>query len=571
MSTDTRELIAEIVLNQGYEHGRTLDALIFDHERQRLLGVADRILALRSPVEQGAEEPSACPVCGWLPRGLSARLVAGSEGRERVISVACGLADRAPWRQSPDMDLLKDVVVKYRAALRSPAERGEGERLQRAIGFATGAHRGRVYRGYGGHGDGPYINHPLRVMAAVSERAKVVAVLHGCLEDAGTLPGWLDGEGLRAAHILTRIKEREEYGDYIRRLSRASGVGGDLAREVKIADLRDNLAHDPPLRLRLRYGAALSILASLPAPDADWMWQGLMTARGVLSENCWLWRGGGEGRLESLTCPVVIRPEVLARLLAASAAPVGGGRGRPGGWPAILDLPEMSDIPLPCARCGEAVCECEQRGRDAVLAPPADSSQLSTPAPAPQPEERRSGRACGCLRCRAARLGAVGVLSDLEMVVCSRCGNKRCPHASNHRMACTGSNEPGRVGVPEERGAVARDFEQYVEIVRGVFDRAVREAVAVLNGDIVDNPVEQLRASIAADVTRRLGGIESKILSALRGTPAAPTPEERWAAQPARWQSDSRSGSARSAAGRSTPGGSSAGMILRSSRRRAAG
>jgi hypothetical protein len=32
------------------------------------------------------------------------------------------------------------------------------------------------------------------------------------------------------------------------------------------------------------------------------------------------------------------------------------------------------------------------------------------------------------------------------MIVCSICGNKRCPHAENHAYECTGSNEPGQIG-----------------------------------------------------------------------------------------------------------------------------
>ena len=32
------------------------------------------------------------------------------------------------------------------------------------------------------------------------------------------------------------------------------------------------------------------------------------------------------------------------------------------------------------------------------------------------------------------------------MVVCVECGNKRCPKATDHRFACTGSNEPGQAG-----------------------------------------------------------------------------------------------------------------------------
>ena len=33
-----------------------------------------------------------------------------------------------------------------------------------------------------------------------------------------------------------------------------------------------------------------------------------------------------------------------------------------------------------------------------------------------------------------------------EFIVCPTCGNKRCPHANDHRHACTGSNDPGQAG-----------------------------------------------------------------------------------------------------------------------------
>ena len=32
------------------------------------------------------------------------------------------------------------------------------------------------------------------------------------------------------------------------------------------------------------------------------------------------------------------------------------------------------------------------------------------------------------------------------MIGCSECGNKRCPRATSHDRACTGSNEPGQEG-----------------------------------------------------------------------------------------------------------------------------
>ena len=32
------------------------------------------------------------------------------------------------------------------------------------------------------------------------------------------------------------------------------------------------------------------------------------------------------------------------------------------------------------------------------------------------------------------------------MLLCPTCGNKRCPHASDHTLACSGSNEVGQPG-----------------------------------------------------------------------------------------------------------------------------
>lgn len=50
-----------------------------------------------------------------------------------------------------------------------------------------------------------------------------------------------------------------------------------------------------------------------------------------------------------------------------------------------------------------------------------------------------------CLRERDERIGGCPV-EQMMMVVCQKCGNKRCPHATNHRNACTNSNEPGQAG-----------------------------------------------------------------------------------------------------------------------------
>lgn len=38
-------------------------------------------------------------------------------------------------------------------------------------------------------------------------------------------------------------------------------------------------------------------------------------------------------------------------------------------------------------------------------------------------------------------------VDSCQMILCDECGNKRCPKAENHRYKCTGSNDPGQVGV----------------------------------------------------------------------------------------------------------------------------
>lgn len=58
---------------------------------------------------------------------------------------------------------------------------------------------------------------------------------------------------------------------------------------------------------------------------------------------------------------------------------------------------------------------------------------------------------CICHRCieeNQVKLYAESpfLLSSQMMIGCPTCGNKRCPHASDHRLECTGSNESGQAG-----------------------------------------------------------------------------------------------------------------------------
>lgn len=55
---------------------------------------------------------------------------------------------------------------------------------------------------------------------------------------------------------------------------------------------------------------------------------------------------------------------------------------------------------------------------------------------------------CWCQRClkdHAAQADAFPLVA-MRMILCPTCGNKRCPHASDHTLECTASNEPGQPG-----------------------------------------------------------------------------------------------------------------------------
>lgn len=51
-----------------------------------------------------------------------------------------------------------------------------------------------------------------------------------------------------------------------------------------------------------------------------------------------------------------------------------------------------------------------------------------------------SKASCQCHAC------APITAENMRMVLCEKCGNKRCPHANNHWYACTNSNDAGQIG-----------------------------------------------------------------------------------------------------------------------------
>lgn len=70
-------------------------------------------------------------------------------------------------------------------------------------------------------------------------------------------------------------------------------------------------------------------------------------------------------------------------------------------------------------------------------------------------------RSCDCHRCMTEQARPA---ARLRMIVCETCGNKRCPRASDHRLGCTGSNEPGQAGSvygEVNYSSAKKDAEQY--------------------------------------------------------------------------------------------------------------
>ncbi|MGA2229969.1 MAG: HD domain-containing protein [Tepidisphaeraceae bacterium] len=108
--------------------------------------------------------------------------------------------------------------------------------LEDAIALAVEAHRGQ--RDKNGQ---PYILHPLRVMffcETVNER--IVAVLHDVVEDTGRTFDDLRklgfSEEIIAALDCVTKREGENYEQFVER-----AAGNPIAKQVKLADLRDNM------------------------------------------------------------------------------------------------------------------------------------------------------------------------------------------------------------------------------------------------------------------------------------------------------------------------------------------
>lgn len=114
----------------------------------------------------------------------------------------------------------------------------------------------------------PAVEHMRQVAAGCEGELKVLGWLHDVVEDGKADPELLRRDlslsevEVEALGLLTRPSSLS-YGDYIERIASTGGEAGEIARKVKLTDLRVNLARPPhPTRpdLRERYLRALAQL-----------------------------------------------------------------------------------------------------------------------------------------------------------------------------------------------------------------------------------------------------------------------------------------------------------------------
>lgn len=143
--------------------------------------------------------------------------------------------------------------------------------------------------------------------------------------------------------------------------------------------------------------------------------------------------------VESLVAFVDWQRNHIAELEAAPPAPVG-----PGEAAVMPDYPGHTMTQRECFQAGKKAGLAEAvttayKLRDAVET--IRNSGIAIDAEKILAErDALNAPDCWCRTCRPI------TLTDMRFVVCPECGNKRCPHANDHRHACTGSNEPGQEG-----------------------------------------------------------------------------------------------------------------------------
>jgi (p)ppGpp synthase/HD superfamily hydrolase len=142
----------------------------------------------------------------------------------------------------------------------SPAGSDCSSHVLLASSIARKAHEGQFRR----DGITPYITHPEAVAKSLEgEHPDVIAAtwLHDVLEDTEVTISELKNAGIpvrviEAVALLTRW-DGQPYEEYLQWITQ-----DEIARKVKIADIRHNLSDAPTEKQIAKYGKALLILAN---------------------------------------------------------------------------------------------------------------------------------------------------------------------------------------------------------------------------------------------------------------------------------------------------------------------
>jgi hypothetical protein len=126
--------------------------------------------------------------------------------------------------------------------------------------------------------------------------------------------------------------------------------------------------------------------------------------------------------------------------------------------------------------------------------------------PAPEAES------CGaCWRCVPDYPG---------MRLCPTCGNKRCPHASDHDLACSGSNEPGQPGSIYGPRRYPVSLQGYV--VRRIHSRSRNRYAGALVGYDASDPTRHIETGPIVSIEGRTVTTRSGSVYLLDGPPRWP-------------------------------------------------
>lgn len=212
-------------------------------------------------------------VIGGIAQGVAARLGEKRPEASWIVNGESGLPTGYAADQLHRCLRERDEIIASGAVLGERLRAWSAERsdpsllLEKALRVAVLSHAGQSQK------DGrPYILHPLALVAAVSSpEAKMVAALHDVVEDTATTLDDLQREGfpevvVAAVECLTH-RDGEAYDAYIDRIA-----GNALAREVKLADLVDNMdvrrlpeLRDRDLERLRKYHRAWKRLSRMPA------------------------------------------------------------------------------------------------------------------------------------------------------------------------------------------------------------------------------------------------------------------------------------------------------------------